>query len=330
MEKENYIFTVSENENGTRIDKYIVNLIPSLSRSRIQNIIDKGNVFVNGNIVTNSSQKLKASQKISVTIPVAESATMVAKDIPLNIVYEDENFLVIDKQAGLTVHPGAGNYEDTMANALMAHCGDNLSGIGGKIRPGIVHRLDKDTSGLILAAKNDMAHQHLSEQISERTLERTYLAICWGVPKPLKGTIETNIGRSGNNRKKMSVIDEGGKHAVTNYEIKEILAGGIASLVECRLETGRTHQIRVHMTHIGHPLLGDKTYGAVHQKKLRGLPPEIQEEINTLGRQALHSHKLGVENPANGTHMEFSSPLPDDLQKVLGLLKSIKFDKTVL
>ena len=255
-----YNLQVSRKDGGIRLDKFLAEKLPDISRSMVKKLVESGHIHKAGIVADNCAVKVKEGDVIAVEVPEPVQTDMRPADIPLNIIYEDKDFLVIDKQAGLTVHPGAGNHDDTLANALVAHCGESLSGIGGVMRPGIVHRLDKDTSGIMLAAKNDIAHHSLSEQIASRSLKRTYLAVCWGVMKPLNGRIEGNIGRSTKNRKKMAVVPSGGKTAATNYSTVEILSGGGASLVECRLETGRTHQIRVHMAHENHPLIGDQTY----------------------------------------------------------------------
>lgn len=300
-----------------RLDVFLAANLPDLSRSMIKKLIDSDNISKDNKIITDCSYKVKEGEDFVVNIPAPTESTMLPADIPLEIIYEDDEFLVINKPAGLTVHPGAGNHDDTMANALVQHCGKSLSGIGGVMRPGIVHRLDKDTSGLILAAKTDRAHQSLSKQISERTLKRTYLAVCWGVPKPLNGRIEANIGRSTKNRKKMAVVEYGGKTAATNYSVLKILAGGSASLVECRLETGRTHQIRVHMTHIGHPLVGDQAYCGRRAGTLKTLPDEAKLFLSSFKRQALHSYKVTLIHPTNNTEMSFEGNMPDDMEHLV-------------
>lgn len=303
-----------------RLDKFIALAAPELSRSMVKKLVEGGNVSRDGKIIEDCTYSVKEGEIYTVTIPAPVPTDMLAADIPLKIIYEDEQFLVIDKQAGLTVHPGAGNQQNTMANALIAHCGASLSGIGGVTRPGIVHRLDKDTSGLIMAAKTDLAHQSLSAQIASRELKRTYLAVCWGVPRPHEGRVEASIGRSSKNRKKMAVVTSGGKKAATNYSVIETLCGGAASLVECRLETGRTHQIRVHMTHIGHPLVGDQTYCGRRAGRLKKLPEDVQEKLSGFKRQALHSYKVILHHPATGKEMEFTSELPEDMAQLVELM----------
>jgi 23S rRNA pseudouridine1911/1915/1917 synthase len=245
--------------------------------------------------------------------------------IALDIVYEDNDLLVINKPAGLTVHPGAGNPDMTLANALLAHCGDSLSGIGGVARPGIVHRIDKDTTGLLVAAKNDAAHLALSAQLADRSLSRTYLALVWGEPSPGKGTITGNIDRSFSNRQKMAVVNKGGRPAVTHYEVVSSLQSPVVSLVQCKLETGRTHQIRVHFAHIGHPLVGDPLYGAPAASKLNSkagktLPDAAKKALLSFERQALHAKKIGFIHPTTGKAMQFECELPEDMKRLIAAL----------
>ena len=268
MTNEPYHLIVTNIDSGLRLDKFIADKISDISRSRCKSIIESDNVKRNDIIFNDSSYRIKSGEEYIVNIPLAEPSYMIPnEEVKLDIQYEDEHFLIINKQAGLTVHPGAGNQHETMANALMAHCKDNLSGIGGVARPGIVHRLDKDTSGLILAAKTDLAHNNLSDQIAKRTAKRTYTAFCWGVPTPYSSIIKNNIDRHPKNRLKMTIVDYGGKHAVTNYEVKKIYGDNIASKIECKLDTGRTHQIRVHLSNKGHPLIGDPLYGNKNNNK---------------------------------------------------------------
>lgn len=319
MAEEIQQFTViaDEKDKKSRLDKCLARHITSISRSFIQKLIEEGYVCINDEIVvTQPSHKVKVEDSINLVIPPPIATEMIAANIPLDIVFEDDYFLVINKAAGMTVHPGAGHYQDTLANALLYHCKEGLSGIGGVERPGIVHRLDKDTSGLMLAAKTDAAHRVLSENIASRAVKRTYLAFCWGVPKLQEGTIDANIGRHQQNRQKMVVLQGGGKKAVTHYRIIESY-GRIASLVECRLETGRTHQIRVHMAHIGNSLIGDPVYGRQPGK----LPSDIGDFMKGFKRQALHSHKLGLDHPVLGNPLEFQLELPDDMKGLNNVLK---------
>ena len=324
MTSQIHTIKTSKIDQGTRLDKFISDNIEGLSRSRCKTIIEAKYIYKDGKIFDDSSYRVKPNEEYLVNIPPATPSEMMAnKDIKLDIVYEDEYFLIINKQAGLTVHPGAGNQQETMANALMAHCKDNLSAVGGVARPGIVHRLDKDTSGLILAAKTDLAHIKLSEQIAKRTAKRTYLAFCWGVPKPHSGTIETNIDRHPQNRLKMTVSDNKGRNAITNYEVKEIYKDGLASLVECRLQTGRTHQIRVHLSDKGHPLIGDPLYGNKNYNKSGKLSDQLREFLIVFNRQALHSSQIGVEHPITNTYISLCSDLPEDLKLLKSLLKNL-------
>jgi 23S rRNA pseudouridine1911/1915/1917 synthase len=258
-----------------------------------------------------------------VRLPPPEPASPEAQHIPLNIVFEDEHLIVIDKPAGLVVHPAAGHRSGTLVNALIAHCGASLSGIGGVMRPGIVHRLDKDTSGLLVVAKTDQAHRGLAEQFAEHgrdgRLERVYLALVWGVPERYRGTIEASLARSASNRQKIAVSRATtARRAVTRYEVKKDF--GVASLVECRLETGRTHQIRVHLAHAGHPLLGDQTYGKGFASSASRLSEEARQALAALGRQALHAAVLGFEHPVTGEPMRFTSPPPADFARLLSAL----------
>ncbi|MEB3701936.1 RluA family pseudouridine synthase [Candidatus Bealeia paramacronuclearis] len=309
---------VSEQEAGLRLDKFLSLACPDLSRTRIQNLIEEGHVLVEGRAVQSHAQKTKAGWTFVITIPEAIDAIPEPQDIPLEIIYEDDDLLVLNKPAGLVVHPAPGNHDNTLVNALLAHCGTSLSGIGGVKRPGIVHRLDKDTSGLMIVAKNDLAHHHLSHQLSTRTLSRTYQAFLWGIPKNQTGTIRTQLGRHPKDRKKMAVLPEGGKEAITHYQVLETYPP-TASLVECRLETGRTHQIRVHMTHLGHPLLGDPVYGRPPKGVPEFLKNHLKEVPWTGGRQALHAAQIKFIHPRTGDLLSFSCPLPEDMR----ILKSV-------
>lgn len=313
---------------GERLDRVLARRLPDLSRSRLKALILDGHVALDGKPVDDPGLKLKNAAAVTVVVPDAVDPEPKAENIPLDIVYEDEDLIVIDKPAGLVVHPGAGNETGTLVNALIAHCGDSLSGIGGVKRPGIVHRLDKDTSGLLVVAKNDAAHQALSAQFADhgRTgpLERAYRAIVWGKPDRSSGTIEANIDRSTHAREKMAVVREGkGREAITHWQLDESFGdpkAPIASLVTCRLETGRTHQIRVHMAHLGHPLLGDAVYGSGFKTKERHLPEEAQDALKRLNRQALHAAELGFAHPRTGEFMHFESELPADFEDLLGAL----------
>lgn len=322
--------TVDETIADFRIDKALSVSVDDMSRSRFKQLYDEGHVLLNGEVPKSLSLKVKEGDVLTVSIPAAKPVSM-EKDasIDLDIVYEDDDIIVLNKQPGLVVHPGAGNHTGTLVNALLAHCGKSLSGIGGELRPGIVHRLDKDTSGLMMIAKNDVAHQGLSQQLSTRELSRVYWAIVWGNISDKQGTIEANIGRSKQNRKKMAVMYEGGKEAITHYAVKDRFLN-VADVVECRLATGRTHQIRVHLSHIGHGLLGDPLYGQ-NMKSATKLKPFLKqsERIETLtaavkamGRQALHAKEIGFVHPRTGEEMHFECDLPADFMAVLDVLRT--------
>jgi 23S rRNA pseudouridine1911/1915/1917 synthase len=280
---------------------------------------------------------VKPGDRFDISVPRAVTAKPEAQAMPLDVVYEDDALIVIDKPAGLVVHPGAGNLDRTLVNALIAHCGASLSGIGGVARPGIVHRLDKDTSGLLVVAKTDQAHRALSAQFADhgRTgeLERGYLALVWGTPPRSRGTIDAPIGRHPTSRTKMTILPvaKGGRPAVTHYEVVDTFGARqgerglepIASLLECRLETGRTHQVRVHLASIGTPLIGDAVYGPGFKSKLRTLPPPLQHQVATLGRQALHAAILAFVHPVTGSLLKFNSPPPDDLRQIVHGFKEL-------
>jgi 23S rRNA pseudouridine1911/1915/1917 synthase len=304
-------------DEGARLDKVLATAWPEQSRSRIKALIEDGHLCVNGTVNRKMSAKVKLGDVFQLVIPPAEPADPIAEDIKLDILYEDDDLLVINKPAGMVVHPAAGNESGTLVNALLAHCGDSLSGIGGVKRPGIVHRLDKDTSGAMVVAKNDAAHRALSTLFSEdkENIERAYLAVVWGVPRPLEGDIEGNIGRSPGNRKKMSVLRIKGKYALTHYKTIKTCNDSLASLVECRLATGRTHQIRVHMTHIGHSLVGDPVYG--RNKNSQKCDLETRKILNAFNKQALHARTLGFVHPRTGEFISTTAPLPDDLKALI-------------
>ena len=290
-----------------------------MSRARFQDLIAKGLVHVEGKAETEARRKMKPGETAIARIPAAAPASPASEAIPLSVLYEDGDLIVIDKPAGLVVHPAPGHKGGTLVNALLAHCGESLSGIGGVSRPGIVHRLDKDTSGVMVVAKTDRAHRSLSEQFAahgrDGRLHRAYLALVWGVPERRTGRIEAAIARSTVNRQKMAVSGSAAaRHAVTHYEVIEAFGSpAYASLVRCRLETGRTHQIRVHMAHIGHPLLGDQVYGKGFASSASRLSAGGQAKLRALGRQALHASELGFIHPVTGVPMRFESPLPADL-----------------
>ncbi len=312
---------VTPNEAGERLDRVLAQNHEELSRARIQSLIEGGRLIASGATITDANYRVKPGERLTLKIPSPNPARPIAQDIPLKIAFEDEHLLVVDKPAGLVVHPAAGNPDGTLVNALIAHCGDSLSGIGGERRPGIVHRLDKETSGLMVVAKTDQAHIALSNALSARSLTREYAALIWGVPSPLKGEIEGNIGRSRRNRKKMDVLVEGGKPALTRYQVERAYRQ-TAALVTCRLATGRTHQIRVHMTHIGHPLLGDPQYGGRHQARVTTLPVELQETFSGFRRQALHAKRIAFHHPATNVLIDLDSPLPDDMMELVEALET--------
>jgi 23S rRNA pseudouridine1911/1915/1917 synthase len=307
-------------DKGARLDRFLAGKIAELSRTRLKSLILEGEVEVSGRTVRDPEYRVNAGDAIAVAVPEAEPAKPAGEKIPLVIVYEDKDVIVLDKPAGLVVHPAAGNRSGTLVNALIAHCGASLSGIGGEKRPGIVHRLDKDTSGLLVVAKNDHAHRSLSEQFADhgRTgdLARGYLAFAWGAPKPERGTIDAPIARDPRSRVKMAVR-KGGKEAITHYEVLEKFSGPdgkpVASLIQCELETGRTHQIRVHLAKAGHPLLGDAVYGAGFQSKAALLPQKAQAALKALNRQALHAFRLAFSHPRSGKLLDFESKLPKEL-----------------
>jgi 23S rRNA pseudouridine1911/1915/1917 synthase len=305
---------------GARLDRVLAAQIAGLSRSRIKALILAGEVAIGGRTIRDPEHRVNAGDRVDLTLPPPVPAVPQPERMPLNIVFEDDQIIVIDKPRGLVVHPAAGAASGTLVNALIAHCGDSLSGIGGVARPGIVHRLDKDTTGLLVVAKTDRAHRKLSAQFADhgRTgpLERGYLAFVWGAPARPKGTIDRPIGRHARARDKMAVR-AGGREAVTHWEVLERYQGAdgtpVASLLACRLETGRTHQIRVHLAHAGHPLIGDAVYGPGFRTKTALLPAPAAEAVEALGRQALHAYLLTIEHPTTGKTLAFRSELPADL-----------------
>jgi 23S rRNA pseudouridine1911/1915/1917 synthase len=315
---------------ASRLDKALAVLIPEMSRTRIQALAADGCVSVNGASETTVSRKMILGDIVALDEPPAAPPEPLGENIPLTILHEDADLIVLYKPAGLVVHPSGGHETGTLVNALIAHCGASLSGIGGIMRPGIVHRLDKDTSGVMVVAKNDRAHRALSEQFADhgRTgpLERAYVAFVWGVPARKQGTIHTYIDRSTANREKMAVTKEGvGREAITHYEVEAVFNGAdgtpLVSKVVCMLETGRTHQIRVHMAHLGHALLGDPNYGGGFRTKTSKLTPGAQAALVALGRQALHAAVLGFAHPTNEEEIRFESDLPKDMAVLLAALQ---------
>lgn len=312
---------VADREKNTRLDKFLCSHLNDFSRSRLQKLISEGFVECDDVVISDNSHKVKTGDVYQITIPQLQDAEPVPQDITLDIVYEDDDIIVVNKPSGMTVHPAPGAYDGTLVNALLFHCENNLSGIGGVRRPGIVHRIDKETSGLLVVAKNDSAHHFLSEQFAEHSIERTYLAVVYGVPADLEGHIEGYIGRSNIDRKKMAVVAGGGKFAATNYKTLQIFQRA-ASLVQCNLETGRTHQIRVHMSSIGNALIGDKVY-VKNKKSMVQLPIDLKNYVNNFPRQALHAKSLGFIHPRSGQFMFFDSSLPPDMEELLTKLGSL-------
>jgi 23S rRNA pseudouridine1911/1915/1917 synthase len=306
------IARIADEAAGWRLDRALAAAVPTLSRERLKALISSGAVEGPAGLVRDPAVKAKAGD-YAVTVPAPRAAHNEAQEIALEIVFEDEHLLVVDKPAGMVVHPAAGNLDGTLVNALLHHCAGRLSGIGGVARPGIVHRIDKDTSGLLVVAKTDVAHEGLAAQFARHSIDRRYLAIVAGRPNPASGTIDAPLARSAANRKKMAVTGEGrGKRAVTHYRIVTLLRD--AALVECRLETGRTHQVRVHLASIGHPLLGDPAYG--RPRKGHG---ELLKRLN-FQRQALHAAQLGFVHPVSKENLSFKSALPSDIQELFGAL----------
>ncbi len=317
--------TVATEDAGQRLDRIMAVRLPQFSRARLQALIKAGAVCVDEVVVDDGARKVRPGEALSVRVPAVVAADPVPQDIPLAVVYEDQHLLVIDKPAGLVVHPGSGNADGTLVNALIAHCGDSLSGIGGVRRPGIVHRLDKDTSGLLVVAKTDAAHAGLSEQFAahglDGRLQREYIALVWGQLDSPKGSIDAPLGRSTTQRTRMAVSrGNHGRRAVTHYLVEEVFAR-LVTLVRLHLETGRTHQIRVHMAHVGHPLLGDPVYGAGFATRRSKLGAAAAAALKDLGRQALHAAVLGFEHPITGNKLRFKSEPSADLARLIEALR---------
>lgn len=315
---------MTEDEIGMRLDKAVAKLFPDYSRTRLQGLIEEGECLVNAKICKTPSRKIELNDIVLLSLPPLVDANPEPENIPIHIVYEDDDILVLNKAAGMVVHPAVGHQTGTLVNALLYHCGETLSGINGVKRPGIVHRLDKDTSGLMLVAKNDFAHHHLSGQLQDRSLSRVYLALVLGVPFPAKGRVETLIGRHPSNRLKMAVVSKSGREAATNYSVQKTF-NQVLSLIECRLESGRTHQIRVHMEHIGFPLIGDPLYGAqttklVSKLKQAGYEEDVRDMIVQFPYQALHATHISFIHPRTEKIMSFQCDAPENLKKLIAIL----------
>src|SRR5476649_1672697 len=317
-----------EDHAGWRLDRFLAATLPDFSRSRLQQLLETGAVSLGEKTIKDTNHRVKPGDSFTVTIPPTAPAIPQGQDIPLEVIYEDKDLIVINKPAGLVVHPAAGNPDGTLVNAMIAHCGTGMLSIGGEARPGIVHRLDKDTSGLLVAAKSERAMASLAKQFANHTIERAYNAVVWGAPRDASGLIESQIGRSQFDRKRMAVLRSGGKTARTRYKELEKygpLERPFASLIECRLETGRTHQIRVHLTHLGHPLIGDQSYGRARQ------PPRPKTDTETQAftvaanfpRQALHAFVLGFQHPSLHKTLRFEAPWPADFAELVGALRGL-------
>ncbi|NJC06141.1 23S rRNA pseudouridine1911/1915/1917 synthase [Sphingomonas kaistensis] len=299
---------------GWRLDRALADALPTMSRERLKSLVKAGALDRGGALVRDPALKVDGSEQFRLTVPQPEQASAPAQDIPLVIVHEDDHLLVVDKPAGLVVHPAAGNLDGTLVNALLHHCAGRLSGIGGVARPGIVHRIDKDTTGLLVVAKTDVAHEGLARQFQAHTIDRRYLAAVGGRPARMEGSVDAALARSPHDRKKMAIVDaDRGKRAVTHYKVLGV--NNVAARIECRLETGRTHQVRVHMASIGHPLLGDPVYGRAPAQKLR----ELLNRLN-FRRQALHAARLGFVHPVTKDRLSFESAVPQDMQELFRAL----------
>lgn len=320
--------TADAQHEKLRLDRFLAEVLAGESRSRLSGLIAAGNVTCGGLTIKDPNHRVKSGECFRIVLPPPCPAEPIGQDIPLVVVYEDDDLIVVDKPAGMVVHPAAGNPDGTLVNALIAHCGDSLKGIGGEIRPGIVHRIDKDTSGLLVAAKNERAMTSLAKQFANHTIERVYTAVVWGAPRQGQGHIETQIGRNPYDRKRMGVLRSGGKEARTNYAVIERFGAAerpFAALIECRLETGRTHQIRVHMTHLGHPLIGDATYGRAR------VPPRAKTAAEerafaaaaAFDRQALHAGVLGFQHPSLHKTLRFAAAWPEDLSNLVAALRGL-------
>lgn len=315
-----FIIKTTMDNLPARLDKLVANL-SSMSRSKIQIAIKSGQVLVDNQVISDPSTIITKICEIGLNYTEENQTDLIPKEMDLNIIYEDDDIIIIDKQAGLTVHPGAGNYQDTLVNGLLYRY-KNLSDINSCERPGIVHRIDRDTTGLLAIARNNQAHVNLAKQIEKKTAQRTYLCIVWGMPKITESMISTQIGRSNSDKSKMCVLAHGGKNAITYYKILEVLCEGLFSLVECRLETGRTHQIRVHMSHIGHSIVGDPIYGTNARKVKQLLNEDFKIALGSFNRQALHAYRLALCHPLSGEEMVFTADLPNDMRELLSIMRN--------
>lgn len=329
----NHAVVAAAEDQGKRLDKWLSEALPNITRTRVQQLLAGDAVMSGGVVLRDASHKVKAGLHVTIAVPELVPLTLAPSNTVLSIVYEDNDIIVINKPVGMTVHPAPGAGNDTLVHALLGHCGASLSGIGGVMRPGIVHRIDKDTSGLLVVAKHDVAHQHLAAQLKDRSLKRTYFAWVWGLVYPKEGSVNAPIARHPVHRKKMAVIATG-RSAITHFSTRyQLLLRGevpMISALELQLETGRTHQIRVHMSHVGHGLLGDGTYGATTATRLARLkeragplPAEAEAFLRSFKRQALHAAKLGLIHPTTGKAMAFEAPLPDDLVALENALISL-------
>lgn len=333
MQIDNSILELEVNKEyqGKRLDSFLAELVGKYSRTRLKSLIKSGLVTLDGKKIVDPAYLVNDGEKVIIQVMETLDSGPEPENLPLEIIFEDEDVIVVNKSAGMVVHPAAGHWQGTLVNALLYHCGQSLSGINGVRRPGIVHRLDKGTTGLLVAAKNDAAHEHLAGQFNDHgrsgPLRRTYKAIVWKSPNHNQGKIELNLSRSVTNRQKISVVRKGGRIAITHWKLierfKQSNNESIASLIECRLETGRTHQIRVHMAHAGHPLLGDSVYGAHFASKMNQLPERAKNLVQELHRPALHAEKLTFAHPRTGKTMKFECTIPSDMMKILSILRII-------
>lgn len=313
---------IVELESNVRLDKYLTSKINNITRSKVQQLIKDGHVSLNDKIIKDTAYKAKSNDEIAVVIKKPEAKDILPRKMDLDIVYEDDYLAIINKASGVTTHPGAGNHNDTLVNGLMAHFKNNLSNVGGAARPGIVHRLDKNTSGLMVIAKDDSTHAKLSHQLQLREVKRIYNALVWGVPINMSGTIRNNIGRSRQDRKKMQVLETGGKVAITNYKVLQVFLNNAFSLVECALQTGRTHQIRVHLKHLGYPIVGDPEYGHARKKRKYVLSSIVEKYITSISRQMLHAKRISFIHPVTQKHIDYEIDLPYDMQNLITIFQN--------